>query len=251
MFDATPSRKLDQPLVGAAPQFSNRRKLFLAMLVLFATLIVVLIRDGQLWLSNDAPPEVADNWVGPAGLPQDAVRAQAVTAAAAAKHLPVRTAEKASAEPAIVATDRVPLPPLDIKVVSANNGTVQLSDSPSVDSPAQMANVSERVTSSGMAADHTIVAEYPLLAQQMKIQGSVLMQALIGADGVIEELRVISGPAILSMAARQAVMQYHFKPFLQDGQAAETSARITVNFAIKVLDASTRTPGGSLNNGGF
>jgi TonB family protein len=72
----------------------------------------------------------------------------------------------------------------------------------------------------------------------MKVQGSVLLQALVGADGVIQELRVISGPAILSEAARQAASQWHFKPYYENGKAVETQARITVNFVIKVWDDS-------------
>jgi protein TonB len=73
---------------------------------------------------------------------------------------------------------------------------------------------------------------YPLLAKQMKVQGSVVLQALIGKDGNIQELRVVSGPTILSAAAREAVKQWRFKPYFQSGQAVDTEARITVNFTI-------------------
>ena len=81
-------------------------------------------------------------------------------------------------------------------------------------------------------------ANYPLLAQQMKVQGSVVLQALIGTDGVIQNIRVLSGPSILASAAQQAVRQWKFKPYLQGGQAVETMARITVNFTIRVADNS-------------
>jgi periplasmic protein TonB len=64
----------------------------------------------------------------------------------------------------------------------------------------------------------------------------VVLQALIGADGVIEDLRVMSGPAILVSAAQQAVREWRFKPYLQNGQPVETKAKITVNFTIKVSD---------------
>ena len=72
----------------------------------------------------------------------------------------------------------------------------------------------------------------PLLAKQMKIQGAVVLQVLIGRDGNIQHLHVLSGPAILSAAAREAVKQWRFRPYLQSGQAVETEARITVNFTI-------------------
>jgi protein TonB len=73
---------------------------------------------------------------------------------------------------------------------------------------------------------------YPLLAKQMKVQGAVVLEALISKTGSIQEIQVLSGPAILSAAAREAVKQWHFKPYYQAGQAVETEARITVNFTI-------------------
>jgi len=73
---------------------------------------------------------------------------------------------------------------------------------------------------------------YPLLAKQMKVQGAVVLDALIGKDGNIQALQVVSGPDILSDAARQAVKQWRFRPHLQSGEPVETAARITVNFTI-------------------
>ena len=73
---------------------------------------------------------------------------------------------------------------------------------------------------------------YPLLARQMKVQGAVSLRVLIARDGTIQELDILSGPDILAAAAREAVKQWHFKPYLQNGQPVETQARITVNFTI-------------------
>jgi len=78
----------------------------------------------------------------------------------------------------------------------------------------------------------TVPPDYPLLARQMKVQGAVSLQALIARDGTIQELQIMSGPEILATAAREAVKQWHFKPYLQNGQPVETQARITVNFTI-------------------
>ncbi len=82
------------------------------------------------------------------------------------------------------------------------------------------------------ALSRPVNPDYPLLARQMKVQGSVMLQALIGQDGAIQALRVVSGPAILAEAAREAVKQWRFKPYYQSGRAVETEARITVNFTI-------------------
>ncbi len=75
----------------------------------------------------------------------------------------------------------------------------------------------------------------------MNVQGSVVLQAVIGTDGVIQNLHVLSGPAILASAAQQAVREWRFKPIVQNGQPVETKAKITVNFTIKVADGSGNT----------
>ena len=96
-------------------------------------------------------------------------------------------------------------------------------------------NVGDKVRLSPQTSQSVSVSvppDYPLLARQMKMQGAVSLRALISRDGTIQELQVLSGPAILANAAREAVRQWHFKPYLQNGQAVETQARITVNFTI-------------------
>jgi protein TonB len=96
-------------------------------------------------------------------------------------------------------------------------------------------NAAERVQMSTDASEiitSPVKPNYPLLARQMKVQGSVILQALIGRDGVIQNLRVVSGPHILAAAAEDAVRQWHFKPHFQGAEAVETQAKITVNFTI-------------------
>jgi protein TonB len=96
-------------------------------------------------------------------------------------------------------------------------------------------NAAERVQMSAETADavsHSVRPGYPLLARQMRVQGSVILQALIGRDGAIQDLHVLSGPPILAGAAQEAVKQWRFKPHYQGGEAVETQARITVNFTI-------------------
>lgn len=79
---------------------------------------------------------------------------------------------------------------------------------------------------------HPVDPNYPLLAREMKVQGSVILDAYIGRDGTIQALKIVSGPTILATAAMEAVRQWRFKPYLQAGQPVETEARITVNFTI-------------------
>ena len=82
---------------------------------------------------------------------------------------------------------------------------------------------------------HPVQPSYPMLARQMKVQGAVVLQALIGSEGTIQDLKVLSGPAILASAAEEAVRQWRFKPYMQNGVPLETEAKITVNFTISTL----------------
>lgn len=232
MLQSTPTRNYSAAPVQTPSKSPHGRRLLIAMTILFVTLIAVLARDGQLWFakgSEEARFSADDRWVGPSASSSSENQA----APATTQPKPAIKVEKAVAQPAIAAADRKPLQPINANVVGDGHHM------PQVTPVAQT------------SSDTTIVAEYPMLARQMKVQGSVLMQALIAATGKIEELRVISGPAILSAAARQAVMQYHFKPYLQDGQPVETSARVTVNFAIRVLDDATAHLGSSASNGSY
>jgi TonB family protein len=72
----------------------------------------------------------------------------------------------------------------------------------------------------------------PLLAKQKTMEGSVVLLARIDKDGNIQDLQVISGPETLFASAREAIMQWRFKPYYKSGQAVETEAQITVKFAI-------------------
>jgi TonB family protein len=148
---------------------------------------------------------------------------------------------------------RTILPPLDVEVVAGDKhrkvhpGTnvkhVEIPTTPSALAPATNAAEREPVASAAAQppASASYTTNYPLLAQHMNVQGSVVLQALISAEGIVENLRVVSGPAILSTAAQQAVREWRFKPVLQNGQAVETKAKITVNFSIKVADNSADT----------
>jgi periplasmic protein TonB len=87
-------------------------------------------------------------------------------------------------------------------------------------------------TDTQQALTRPVRPAYPLLARQMKVQGAVILLVDIAKDGTIQDLQVQSGPAILADAAREAVKQWRFKPYLQNGVPIETQARVTVDFTI-------------------
>jgi len=73
---------------------------------------------------------------------------------------------------------------------------------------------------------------YPPLARQARIQGVVRFTAIIGKDGTIQNLTLVSGHPLLLEAARQAVSQWQYKPTLLNGEPVEVVTTIDVNFTL-------------------
>jgi len=79
---------------------------------------------------------------------------------------------------------------------------------------------------------HKVNPVYPPLARQARIQGSVLLQAVISKTGDIVNLQVISGHPMLTGAAIEAVKQWKYKPYILNGEPVEVDTQITVNFTL-------------------
>jgi len=73
---------------------------------------------------------------------------------------------------------------------------------------------------------------YPPLAKQARIQGSVSLQAVIGKDGHVQNLQVISGHPLLVQAALDAVKDWVYQPTLLNGNPVEVVTVIDVNFTL-------------------
>ena len=73
---------------------------------------------------------------------------------------------------------------------------------------------------------------YPPLAKQARIQGVVRLQAVIGVDGTIQNLQVLSGHPLLIPAALEAVRQWRYQPTLLNGEPVEVITQIDVNFTL-------------------
>lgn len=254
MLELTQKRTAIPHAPGAAPNQQSR--LLVALILLLVALAAVLIKDRQFWFGSDStivdandiqPAAASQTATKPAAPPSTSVPAHAAKKQVAAAN--TSTGMKPSDAPAVV-MNRTVLPPLDVEVVAgdahrklhpkSNATKLEIAKAgvpavrPSVPAPATNAAERERI------ADAT-QPSYPPLAQHMNVQGSVVLQALIAVDGTIQTLRVMSGPAILASAAQQAVREWRFKPILQNGQAVESKATITVNFTIKVADSAANT----------
>ena len=73
---------------------------------------------------------------------------------------------------------------------------------------------------------------YPPLARSARIQGFVVLHAVIGRDGRIENLQVVSGHPMLAPAAIEAVKQWRYRPYVLNGEPIEVETQITVNFTL-------------------
>jgi len=73
---------------------------------------------------------------------------------------------------------------------------------------------------------------YPALAKQARIQGTVRFQAIIGPDGAVSSLQLISGHPLLVEAAKGAVRQWVYRPTLVDGTPVEVITTVDVNFGL-------------------
>ncbi len=74
--------------------------------------------------------------------------------------------------------------------------------------------------------------EYPEAARAQRIEGPVVLNALVSKDGLVEELRVLSGNPQLTGAAADAVKKWRFKPYSPKGTPLEFETRVTVNFSL-------------------
>jgi len=73
---------------------------------------------------------------------------------------------------------------------------------------------------------------YPPLARAAHVQGTVKIQAIIGADGSINSLQVMSGPPLLIAAAKDAVSRWRYQATLLNSKAVEVITEIDVIFTL-------------------
>jgi TonB family protein len=71
---------------------------------------------------------------------------------------------------------------------------------------------------------------YPPEAAAQKLHGAVVLQARVGRDGNVEDLKIVRGYFVLGKAAIAAVKQWHFQPYTLNGHPAATQTQITINF---------------------
>ena len=119
-------------------------------------------------------------------------------------------------------------------VVTVNPAQMMPVSAPSIPPPTSTQTISEPVSVSEEAQRALLLQSvnpaYPPEALPQKLHGTVVLQATIGRDGSVEDLKILRGYFILGRAAIAAVKQWRFQPYTLNGHAAQTQTTITVNF---------------------
>jgi protein TonB len=79
---------------------------------------------------------------------------------------------------------------------------------------------------------HQVTPQYPAIAKTAHISGTVLLHAIIGKDGTVQDLQYISGPPLLMRSAMDAVRQWRYKPTLLNGDPVDVDTTISVVFTL-------------------
>jgi TonB family protein len=77
-----------------------------------------------------------------------------------------------------------------------------------------------------------VVPIYPPAAKKARIQGKVVLSGVIGTDGNVESLRVLSGPQELQQSALDAVRQWTYQPYLVNGEPVEVETTVNVIYSL-------------------
>ena len=77
---------------------------------------------------------------------------------------------------------------------------------------------------------YDVAPKYPPEAGRERIEGTVVLMAVIGKDGIVRDVRIESGLPLLAQAAIDAVKQWRYRPYLLNGEAVEVDSQITINF---------------------
>ena len=89
--------------------------------------------------------------------------------------------------------------------------------------------------SSGVAEGHLLAPIqpiYPAIAKAARIQGTVVIEAVISRQGLVKQARIVSGQPMLAQAALEAVSRARYQPYMLNGQPVEVYTTIDINFVL-------------------
>jgi TonB family protein len=124
--------------------------------------------------------------------------------------------------------------PITQPVVVTVNPAQMMPVSAPMTPPVSTQSFSEPVALSEEAARALLIRSvdpsYPPEATSQKLHGPVVLQATIGRDGSVEDLKIVRGAFVLCKAAITAVKQWKFQPYTLNGHPAQTQTTLTITF---------------------
>jgi len=111
--------------------------------------------------------------------------------------------------------------------VLRGNGTAPVLASAPAPAPKRM-RIPARMAEANLVYD--VAPKYPPEAGRERIEGIVVLMAVIGKDGTVRDVRVESGLPLLAQAAIEAVKQWRYRPYFLNGEPVEIDSLITINF---------------------
>jgi periplasmic protein TonB len=139
--------------------------------------------------------------------------------------------ETAPAEPQATAATAVRIPDsLKNPIQTATMRSVAARITPSLLAALEPVELSEELSRRLLL--QKVLPSYPEKAVRARLQGPVVLQAFIGRDGTIQDLKLVRGSLLLGQAAYNAVRQWRYQPYLINGRAVEAQTLVTVDFKL-------------------
>jgi TonB family protein len=169
-------------------------------------------------------------WRKPSRLSSGVVMASRTEKAEARE--PVIAAPAADPKKAPNAPENLPTPaPPVLATMSANSETALRGLLSAPSNPPQAAiRVSQGI--SGGILERRVDPAYPAEALARRLQGHVLLQAVVREDGTVGDIKVITGEPLLAQAAREAVSQWRYRPYRLNGEPVPMKTQITLIFKL-------------------
>lgn len=144
---------------------------------------------------------------------------------------PVTVPDGIAPEPAV--TPSVDTPPGDGGIISFGDCHCTIADTapPPPPAPAPVLRVGGNIRPPQKVSDMT--PAYPAIARAARVEGVVILEAVIGEDGSVSDVRVLRSIPLLDAAAMEAVRQWRFTPTLLNGEPVPVVMTITVAFKLR------------------
>lgn len=236
MFDQTfvdHAQTTKEPFALAASVFLE--SFAVGLLILIPLIYTQALPSAQLKNLLTAPPPPSAPPKPPAGMKQQrVVAARTFSIPTAPTAIPKQINPEIRTEPDIAVPGGVTQGNATDNVITGIIGSVSGPPPPAPGEKPKPPSKPLRVATGVAEANliHKVMPVYPPLAKSARVQGTVEFTAIINKEGTIENLRLVHGHPLLVQAAREAVLQWKYRPTLLNGEPVEVVTDIIVNFTL-------------------